>query len=111
AMTTAEFDAWSHHTNYVCVLATNGSCCHAFLEKAQALNPDMRFLAEVSRLYKRTAEMWNNDNGTDLEALGGGFNVTLEVLQDQEKRSKIAAKLRACADVTDEIARLLNENL
>lgn len=37
----------------------------------------------------------------------GGFNVTLEVLQDEQRRMKIVAKLRAFADVTDEIVQVL----
>lgn len=110
-MTVEEFDTWCDYTNYVCVLATNGSCCHEFLKRARELNPDMNFLEEVSRLYKRIGEMWNNDNGTDLEALGGGFNVTLEVLQDKEKRSKIAAKLREFAEYTDKIIRVFQDSL
>jgi hypothetical protein len=55
--------------------------------------------------------MWNNDNGKDLEALGGGFNVTLEALKDKDRRGKIAAKLRGFAGVTDEIVRVWNTNL
>ncbi len=102
-----EFDHWSMYTNFVCVLATNGSCCHEFLKRAQQLNPDMTYLEEVSCLYRRTADMWNNDNGTDLEALGGGFNVTLEALQDKERRAKIAAKIREFADVSDKIVDII----
>lgn len=105
------FDTWAMYTSYICGLATNGSCCHEFLKRVKELNPDMGFLEEVSRLYKRTADMWNNDKGEDLEALGGGFNVTLEVLQDKPRRNKIVAKLREFADVTDEIVRILNENI
>jgi hypothetical protein len=75
----------------------------------------MGYLGEISALYRRTAEMWGGDeyrNEADsLEALGGGFNVTLEALQDQARREKIAAKIRECAAVTDEIMRVLNENL
>ena len=100
-----EFDPWGAHTAYVCGLATNASCCHGFLEKAMELNPDLGFLKEVSGLYKRCGEMWNHDNGTDLEALGGGFNVTLEALQDGQRRSRIADKLREFAEVTEEIER------
>jgi hypothetical protein len=110
-MAIEEFDTWAYYTNYVCVLATNGSCCHEFLKRARELNPDMGFLEEVSRLYKRIADIWNNNKGEDLEALGGGFNVTLEVLQDKDKRRKIAAKIRECAEVMDEVVRVLNENL
>ena len=67
----------------------------------------MGFLEGISRLYKKTADLWNKQKGEDLEALGGGFNVTLEALQDKQKRDKIAAKIRECADVTDEIVRVL----
>jgi hypothetical protein len=106
-----KFDPWFMYTTYICGLATNGSCCHGFLQRAQKLNPDMGFLAEVSRLYKKTADIWNNDKGEDLEALGGGFNVTLEVLQDKDKRAKIAARIRGCAEVIDIAVQVLNENL
>lgn len=111
-MTVEEFDTWCDYTNYVCVLATNGSCCHEFLKRARELNPDMGFLEEVSALYRRTAQMWGGDSSQNdadsLEILGGGFNVTLETLQDKEKRSKIAAKIRECADMTDRILQVLN---
>lgn len=106
-----EFDAWGMYTNFVCVLATNGSCCHSFLDKARELNPDMAFLNDISRLYKRIGTMWNNDNGADLEALGGGFNVTLELLQDKERRGIIVAKICEFADVMDEILMVLNIGL
>lgn len=102
-----EFDPWSMYTNFVCVLATNGSCCHDFLQRAKELNPDMIYLDDISRLYKRTAEIWNNDGGNDLESLGGGFNVTLEVLQTPERRKKIAARIRECGDIIDEIVKIL----
>lgn len=110
-MTIEEFDVWAYYTNYVCVLATNGSCCHEFLKRARELNPDMDFLEEISRLYKRTADIWNNDKGEDLEALGGGFNVTLKALQDKDKRTKIAAKIRECAEIMDRVMQVFNENL
>ena len=114
-MAPEKFDTWAYYTNYVCVLATNGSCCHEFLKRARELNPDMGFLEEVSALYRRTAEMWGGEsdqNDADsLEALGGGFNVTLEAVQDKEKRGKIAAKIREFADVTDEIVRVLNKGI
>jgi hypothetical protein len=107
-MTPDEFDTWAYYTNYVCVQATNGSCCYGFLDKARELNPDMIFIEEISSLYKRIGAMWNNDNGKDLEALGGGFNVTLEALQDNEKRSKIANKIREAADCVDEVTHIIN---
>lgn len=114
-MRVEDFDGWGMYANFICVLATNGSCCHGFLDKARELNPDMGFLEEVSRLYRRMAEMWGGDNNRNdpdsLEALGGGFNVTLEVLQDKEKRGEIAAKIREFANVTDEIVRVLTDGI
>jgi len=104
-----DFDTWFHYTNYVCVLATNGSCCHGFLQKALELNPDMRFLEEVGALYKKMKYMGNGDKDS-LEALGGGFNVTLEALQDKENRGKIAAKIREFADITDEVMQIIQDN-
>lgn len=110
-MTVEEFDTWAYYTNYVCVLATNGSCCYSFFYKAQELNPGFTWLDEVIGLYRRMGQMWNNDNGNDLEALGGGFNVTLEVLQDKEKRTIIAEVIRKCGDCMDEVVRIINENV
>ena len=111
SMAVEEFDTWAYYTNYVCVLATNGSCCHEFLKRARELNPEMGFLEQVSHLYKKTADIWNNQNGEDLEALGGGFNVTLTALQDKDKRAKIAAKIRECADVIDQVMQLIQANM
>lgn len=82
-----EFPPWPMHTNFVCVLATNESGAHNFLKRAQAHNPEMTFLDKVNELYAQTGQIWENDNGNDLEALGGGFNVTLEVLQDKVRRA------------------------
>jgi hypothetical protein len=106
-----KFDTWGMYTNFVCVLATNGSCIHNFIWRAKLLNPDMTFLDDINKLYERAAKIWNNDNGEDLEALGGGFNVTLEALQDKDKRGKIAAKIHEAADCMDEVIRILNENI
>ena len=106
-----DFDGWSMHTSFVCAMATNGSCCHGFLKRAMELNPDMAWLEDISKLYKRTGEIWNNDNGQDLEALGGGFNVTLAALQDVEKRTAIAAKIREAGACIDEVLRILQAHL
>ncbi len=106
-----EFDGWGAHISNICNMATNGSCADAFLERAQELNPEFTFLEDVRKVYKRTAEIWNNDNGNDLEALGGGFNVTLKNLQDKDKRGKIAAKIREAAECMEKVLVILNENL
>lgn len=68
-------------------------------------------LDEVKGVYRRMGRMWNNDDGKDLEALGGGFNVTLEVLKDKEKRSKIAEVIRKCGDCMDEVVNIIKKNV
>lgn len=105
-----EFDQWMAYSTYICMAATIGSCCHGFLDKALQLNPDLEFLKEVSRLYHDYEDLWHRTEG-NLESLGGGFNVTLAALQDKERRSKIAAKLRDFAGVTDEIINVINAGI
>lgn len=105
-----EFDGWFMYSNYVCVLATNGSCCHEFLNRAEKLNPDFTFIEELHRLYRKMQHMWEKDPD-GLEAIGGGFNITLETLQDIPRRDKITAKIREFADCADEVLRVLKENL
>ncbi len=106
-ITLEKLDNWGMHTVYVCCLATNSGGCEGFLEKALALNPNMTFINTIIELYGQTGRYWNDDNGTDLEALGGGFNVTLEALQDKGKRKKIADKLRSFADRMDEVSAVI----
>lgn len=106
-----DYNDWTMYKIYICNLATNGSCCHSFLEKARNLNPDMAFLDDVDKLYWKMANMWNNQNGEDLEAIGGGFNVTLDALQKIEPRTKIVAKIREFAVCMDEIMQILTKNL
>lgn len=106
-----EFDPSTMYTNFVYVLSTNGCCCHDFLRRANELNPDMMYLEDISLLYKRTADIWHDDGPNDLEALGGGFNITLEALQTPERREKIAARIRECGDIIDGIVKILNENI
>ena len=101
------FDDWGSHTSNICNMATNGSCVHSLLERAQKMNPDFTFMEEIHKLYKRTADLWNNDNGEDLEALGGGFNVTLEALLDKDRRGKIAAKIREAAVCMDKVLQII----
>lgn len=105
-----EFDDWPMYTVYVCNLATNSSCCHSFLEKAQTLNPDLKYLYEIRGLYDKMKHLWNEQDGEDLEAIGGGFNITLEALQNKVKREKIAAKLREFAGCMDQVIEILQKN-
>ena len=58
-------DGWDSHISNICNMATNGSCVFTFLDRARELNPDFAFLEDIGRQYRRTAEIWNNDNGND----------------------------------------------
>jgi hypothetical protein len=102
---------WNSYTNYICVLATNGSCCFSFLDKAMELNPDMAWLKKIGALYKKMGKMWGGDKPSIgcLEKLGGGFNVKYETLQKPGKRKKIVAKLREFAICADEVLRILKK--
>jgi hypothetical protein len=99
-------NSWWYYTNYVCILATNGGGAQSFLNKALDLNPDLTFIPQVNAQYQRMSDMWMNDPDC-LEKLGGGFNITLETLQDKEKRTKIAAKIREFAVCADEIVKII----
>lgn len=108
-ITPEEFDNWGMHTVYVCCLATNSGGCKEFLEKTLALNPNLTFINNLIELYRKTTHYWNDDNGTDLEALGGGFNVTLGALQNISTRKKIADKIRDFADCMDEVSAVIEQ--
>ena len=45
----------------------------------------------------------------ELEKLGGGFNISLETLQDKDKSAAIAAKLREFAACEKTAAEILSE--
>lgn len=104
-----EFDNWGMYTVYICCLATNSGGCKGFLEKALELNPDMAFISDIITFYAKTGNYWNNDNNADLEALGCGFNVTLENLQDVEKCKRIANKLRDFASCIDKTVAAIEQ--
>lgn len=123
-----EFDSWAMYNIYVCNLATNSGGCRSFLNKAQDLNPDFTFLEDVRRQYRITGLLWNAHHEADdgfaeeyvrlnggvpdnLESLGGGFNITLETLQNPEKRYKITNTIRKFAECMDKVVQILQENL
>lgn len=127
-MKSEEFNGWMMYTNYVCNLATNSGGCRGFLNKAQELNPDFTFLDDVKKQYRITGLLWNakheagdgfateymKQHGNlpdNLEAISGGFNITLEALQDKTRRERIVSTIRKFADCMDEVVRILNENL
>jgi hypothetical protein len=111
-MTPEEFgnNSWWYYTNYICILATNGGGAQSFLNKALELNPDLSFIPQVNAQYGRMSDMWMNAPDC-LEQLGGGFNVTLEALQDKERRTKITEKIREFAVCADEVVRIIKENM
>jgi len=103
-LTSETFKQWDDYTIFVCNLATNSGGCQGFFQKAQELNPDLTFLSDVREQYRRTSDLWN-----ELEAVGGGFNITAETLQNTEKRGIIADKIREFADCMDEVVNIYNK--
>ena len=118
-VTPEEFeDGWSFHVSNICNMATNGSCADIVLARALELNPDMTFLEDIRKLYQRTAAIWNGSSGgnleegsDDLEALGGGFNVTLTNLQNTAQRAKIAARLWEAGDCMAQVAEIIAQHM
>lgn len=106
-----EFDGWSHYTVFVCNLATNSGCCQPFLIKAVDLNTDLDFLKYISKEYRQTGHLWNDQNGNDLEGIGGGFNITLDALQDKTSRDRIVSKIMEFARCIDNVITTLRENM
>ena len=102
-----EVDLWGTHTSFVCDFETISATSGRFLSKALELNPDLSFLSEIIAILGRQGPYAIDG----LEDLGGGFNVTLAVLQDKEKRKLIADRLRIFAKNMDEIVRLLNAGI
>lgn len=97
-----EFDGWDQYSKYVCNLATNSiPAGHptgwGFLDKALEYNPDITFVNDISKTYKDKNVLWS-----ELEAIGGGFNVTLDILKDTKKRKIIADKIREFAKCCDD---------
>lgn len=131
AMTHEAFDEnFFAYDVYVANLSTNSGGCQSFLEKAQALNPDLAFLADVRRQYRATNYLWNGGywvkdvltpeeradllrqyGPESLESLGGGFGCKLETLQSEAKRTPIVRQIRRLAACYDEVVRILRAHL
>ncbi len=104
-----EREKWYLYTNYVCILATNGTC-RQFTERAMKLAPDLAWLSELDRLYRGIGELW--EKGPDcLEAIGGGFSVTWEALHSSERRGRITAKLREMGELSRRALDVLGQHL
>ena len=58
----------------------------------------------VGEQYGAMGVLWG-----ELEKLGGGFNISLETLQDKDKSAAIAAKLREFAACEKTAAEILSE--
>lgn len=103
------FENGGEYTTYVCVLATNGGRGFGYIysQLGEEQMPEFSFLKDI--LDNQCAK--NNALWGELEALGGGFNVTNEVMQDVAKRKEIADKVREFAVCKDEIVEILRENL
>lgn len=109
SLTSDTFDSWRDYTIYVCNLATNSSGSKNFLSKAYELNPDLTFIPEIIKIYchvggNQPGELWS-----DLENLSGGFNVTIEILQDKEKRKAIADKIREIGECMEKVIHIFNK--
>lgn len=101
-----QFNQWSDHATYVCMLATNASC-RTFLERALNLHPDMTFISDVISQFKMMADkggLWSQ-----LEAIEGGFNVKLGGLKDKQSRKAIADKIREFAACYDKILAICDK--
>jgi hypothetical protein len=99
-VTPDDFNKWRDHDTYVCMLATNASCAD-FLQRARVQNPDLPLIADILEQFARMKELWS-----ELEAVGGGFNTTLENLKDKGKQKIIADKIREFAVCYDKIGAL-----
>lgn len=108
-----ETDLWGNYGVYVCNLATNAG------NGGRGPNIDAQFFLttpEYRDMWPKISEQYvkmSNINGVwkALEALGGGFNVTLDALKDKERRKQIAGKLREAADCLDQVLIVLKANL
>lgn len=101
------FRKWEMYTSNICNMATNGCCAVWFLNRVKELNPQLQFVDEIIQQYERIARIWERDDGKDLEAIGAGFNITLESLKDRTKRKVIANRLREAGNCLDRIDRII----
>ena len=100
--TKESFESWRDWCIYVCNLATNARHGWDFIAKAYINNPDMPNILHLIALLERNTDLWN-----ELEAKGYGFNITLENLQNGEKRADAAETIRKIIPVNQSIMKLL----
>lgn len=95
--------SWRYYCVYVCNLATNIYSKRHTIDRAIRLNPDLAPLAPLlAREYQALDGLEQ-----ELQAAGGGFNVTYETLQNPDRCREIARILRKFPPVFDRICSLL----
>ena len=107
SLTSESFEGWRDYTIYVCNLATNCGGSKYFLDKAYELNPDLSFIPEIIKAYYHAGSNQPGELWYELENLGGGFNVTLEILQDKEKCKTISDKVREIGACMEKVLRIM----
>lgn len=103
------FSRWEMYTSNICNMATNGCCVAAFLQRVKELNPDLRFIDDLLQEYETLARLWEKDNGKDLESIGAGFNITFDMLKDQNRRKPIVEILREAGNCMDRVKHYIEQ--
>ncbi|MBQ7846590.1 MAG: hypothetical protein IJ392_10650 [Clostridia bacterium] len=106
-MEPAAFRKWEMYTSNICNMATNGCCAAQFLNRVKELNPQLQFIDSIIHQYERIAHIWEKNNGKDLESIGAGFNVSLDILTDQDARKAVSARLREAGDCLQQVNRII----
>lgn len=97
------FKKWEMYTSNICNMATNGCCAVTFLNRVKELNPDLRFIDDIIQQYETLAHIWEKDDGKDLESIGAGFNISLDMLKDQNRRLFIVNRLREAGNCMNRV--------
>jgi hypothetical protein len=113
-------DLWGDYSVYVCNLATSPAIPFFVFKKLYEINPNYSHLLplhdEIIKLFPSykpddiTPDESRDGLWSELEHLGGGFNITHEILCDKEKRSRIAIVLRNYSIRLDKVVDMLKKN-
>jgi len=96
---------WRYYCVYICIIATNIFTKQHTTDRAIKMNPELAGLsALLDKEYKVLDKLENR-----LKEAGGDFNVSYEVLQDSEKRKKIACILREFPKVYRRICDIIEQ--
>jgi AraC-like DNA-binding protein len=96
---------WRYYCVYICIIATNIFSKQHTTDRAIKMNPELTGLAALlDTEYQALGELENR-----LKEAGGGFNVSYEVLQDAEKRKKIARIVREFPKVYRRIGDIIEQ--